>query len=73
MRKPGQTRRAGLKNFTKETKVKKSGTARRGKNRRSRVASLKLRAGKCGFAGLPERRRDRINPLARGNAISILT
>jgi len=29
---------------------------------------LKLRAGKCGFAGLPERRGDRSDPLKLGNA-----
>jgi hypothetical protein len=32
-----------------------------------------LRAGKCGFAGQPERRDERSDPPARGNAISILT
>jgi hypothetical protein len=32
-----------------------------------------LRAGKCGFAGQPERRRNRNNPLPRGNTISVLT
>jgi hypothetical protein len=34
---------------------------------------LKLRAGKCGFAGQPERREDRNDPQAGGNAISFLT
>jgi len=34
---------------------------------------LKLRAGKCGFAGQPERRGEPSDPLARGNAISVLT
>ena len=44
-RNPGQTRRAGLKILSQGSGGKKGGTARRGKNRRSRVASLKLRAG----------------------------
>jgi len=34
---------------------------------------LKLRAGKCGFAGQPERRFDGSETLTRGNAIPVLT
>jgi hypothetical protein len=48
----------------------KSGTARRDKNRRSRVASLKLRPGS---AGQPERRFDGSDRCGIGNAISVLT
>jgi hypothetical protein len=51
----------------------KGGTARRENNRRSRVASLKLQALKCGFAGQPERRVDGSDPLTRGNVIPVLT
>jgi hypothetical protein len=43
------------------------------KPRRSRVASLKFLAGKCGFAGQPERRHNGSDPLRYGNAIRLLT
>jgi hypothetical protein len=34
---------------------------------------LKLLAGKCGFAGQPERRFDGSDPFEIGNAIPVLT
>lgn len=34
---------------------------------------IEMVARKCGFAGQPERRLDRSDPGARGNAISVLT
>jgi hypothetical protein len=59
-------------NRAQQRKIK-GGTARRDKNRRSRAASLKFLAGKCGFASQPERRFHGSDRNGIGNAIPILT
>ena len=51
----------------------KSGTARRDKNLAVPCRIIEILAGKCGFAGQPERRLDGSEPPANGNAIPDLT
>jgi hypothetical protein len=34
---------------------------------------IEIAAGKCGFAGQPERQQDGSDPTTHGNAISVLT
>ena len=55
------------------SRPKMGGTARRGKNRRSRVASIEIAGRKCGFTGQLGRRLDRSRLRPRGNAIPLLT
>jgi hypothetical protein len=43
------------------------------KHWRPRAASLKILAGKCGFAGQPERRFDGSGARENGNVIPVLT
>jgi hypothetical protein len=49
------------------------GTARRDKTLAVPCRYFEILAGKCGFAGQPERRIDGSNTRGNGNAIPILT
>jgi len=51
----------------------KGGTARRDKTLAVPCRFIKILAGKCGFAGQPERPNDGSNACGNGNAISVLT
>jgi hypothetical protein len=53
--------------------TKKGGAARRDKTLAAPCRFFAILAGKCGFAGQPERRFDGSNARENGNAIPVLT
>jgi hypothetical protein len=57
---------------TRQTNIK-GGTAGRDKTPAAPCRFIKILAGKCGFAGQPERRAHGSNALEIGNPIPILT
>ena len=70
---PPQARERGRSRFADAIQLEKSGAARRDKTLAAPCRYSEILAGKCGFAGQPERRFDGSGMSENGNAIRVLT